>query len=71
MFKRKKKSNNIGQVILPIGHPNPPEQHEIEAAHTLARYFQCNTVIFELKNRPSVKRVIIINKSGECIAFNK
>ena len=29
------------------------------------------TVIFELKNRPSVKRVIIINKVGECIAFDK
>ena len=29
------------------------------------------TVIFELKNRPSIKHVIIINKSGICIAFNK
>jgi len=132
------KTTNTGQVILPIGHPNLPEQHEIEAAHALARYYQCSvefltpvddykrktadivmqgkiweikcpigtsrstignqfrvaskqarniiidsrrtsldyesiekTVIFELKNRPSIKHVIIINKSGICIAFNK
>ena len=138
MFKRKKKRITSGQVIFPVDHPNPPEQHELEAAHALACHFQCNvefltpiddykrktadivmlgklweikcpigtskstignqfrvaskqarniiidtrrtaleyntiekTVLFELKNRPSIKNVILINKLGKIIAFQK
>ena len=26
---------------MPVGHPYPPEQHEIDAAWILARHFQC------------------------------
>ena len=28
-------------VIIPKRHPNPPEKHEVEAAHLLAKYFKC------------------------------
>jgi len=138
MRKKKNRELKIGQVIVPVGHPNQPEQHEIDAANALATHFQCTieflipiddykrktadivmlgtlweikcpigsskstignqfrvaskqarnividtrrtpleyesiekTVLLELKNRPPVKRVILINKSGEIIAFQK
>ena len=138
MRKKKYKELRSGQVIVPVGHPNQPEQHEIDAASALATHYQCTieflipvddykrktadivmlgalweikcpigsskstignqfrvaskqarnividtrrtpleyeniekTVIMELKNRPSIKRVILINKSGEVIAFQK
>jgi len=138
MRKKKNRELKIGQVIVPVGHPNQPEQHEIDAANALATHFQCTieflipiddykrktadivmlgtlweikcpigsskstignqfrvaskqarnividtrrtpleyeriekTVILELRNRPSVKRVILINKSGGVIAFQK
>jgi hypothetical protein len=38
---KKEKKLNPGQVIIPAGHPNPPEPHEIEAARILARHFRC------------------------------
>ena len=41
MGKRKEKQLYLGQVIIPTNHPNPPEQHEIDAAWILARHFQC------------------------------
>jgi hypothetical protein len=41
MTKKKGKKCNPGQVIIPVGHPNPPESHEIEAAWILARHFRC------------------------------
>ena len=41
MAKKKLKQNNPGQVIIPVNHPSPPEQHEIDAAWILARHFQC------------------------------
>jgi len=40
MGKKKSKRDNNGHVIIPAGHPNPPEPHEIEAAMILARYYQ-------------------------------
>ena len=40
MGKKKRKQQNIGQVIIPVGHPNPPESHEVEAAYVLARHYQ-------------------------------
>jgi hypothetical protein len=39
-MQKKNRSLNTGQVIIPAGHPNPPEQHEIEAAWILARHFR-------------------------------
>ena len=39
--KKKRNNNNPGQVIIPVNQPNPPEQHEIDAAWILARHFQC------------------------------
>jgi len=36
-----KSTSNKGQVIIPANHPNPPESHELNAAHLLARHFQC------------------------------
>ena len=40
MGKKKRKKINPGQVIIPAGHPNPPEPHEVEAAYILARHYQ-------------------------------
>ncbi|MCL2427541.1 MAG: hypothetical protein FWD05_14540 [Oscillospiraceae bacterium] len=39
--KQKRKNIDISQVIIPVGHPNPPEPHEIDAASILARHYQC------------------------------
>jgi hypothetical protein len=39
--KKKRKQKNPGQVIIPVGHPNPPEPHEVDTAMILARHFQC------------------------------
>ena len=40
MGKKNRKQSNLGQVIIPVGHPNPPEPHEVDAAMVLARHFQ-------------------------------
>jgi len=42
MFMGKKKSTklNLGQVNIPIGHPNPPEPHEVDVAMILARHYR-------------------------------
>jgi hypothetical protein len=40
---KKDKRLYSGQVIIPAGHPNPPEPHEIEVAWILARHF--NTTV--------------------------
>ena len=40
MGKKRRKKVNPGQVIIPAGHPNPPEPHEVEAAYILARHYQ-------------------------------
>jgi len=45
MRKKKDKQLNSGQVIIPAGHPNPPEPHEVDVAYILARHYQ-NTVEF-------------------------
>jgi hypothetical protein len=41
MDKKKNKQLNIGQVVIPAGHSNLPETHEIEAAWVLARHYRC------------------------------
>jgi len=45
MVKKKRKQKNPGQVIIPMGHPNPPEPHEVDVAMVLARHYQ-STVEF-------------------------
>ena len=40
MGKKKSKRDNLAQVIIPLGHPNPPEPHEVDAAMILARHYQ-------------------------------
>ena len=45
MAKRKGKKINSGQVIIPTGHSNPPEPHEVDVAIVLANHFQ-STVEF-------------------------
>jgi len=40
MIKKKDKQLNLGQVIIPASHPNPPEPHEVNAAYVLARHYQ-------------------------------
>ena len=40
MVKRKSKQINSGQVIIPVGHPNPPELHEVDVAMVLAQHYQ-------------------------------
>ena len=39
MRKKNHRKINLGQVIIPAGHPNPPEPHEVEVAYILARYY--------------------------------
>ena len=31
MGKKKRQKANPGRVILPVNHPNPPEQHEVDS----------------------------------------
>ena len=45
MFRKTKKQINPGQVVIPVDHPNPPEQHEVSAARLLAQHYKC-TVAF-------------------------
>jgi len=138
MAKKKRKQIASGHVNIPVGHLNPPEPHEIEAAWALAWHYKCTVeflipvddykrktadvvmmgtlweikcpigsskstignqfrvaskqarnividtrrtvldydsiekrVLFELKERPSVKRVILIDKNGKIVAFEK
>jgi len=40
MVRKKKRKQNPGQVIIPAGHPNPPEPHEVDAAMVLANHYQ-------------------------------
>ena len=40
MVRKKGKQLNPGQVIIPVGHPNPPESHEVNAAMSLARHYR-------------------------------
>ena len=40
MGKKYRKNVNRGQVIIPVGHPNTPEPHEIDTAYILARHYQ-------------------------------
>ena len=40
MSKKKREKQNPGQVIFPVNHPNPPEQHEVDVAHILARHYR-------------------------------
>jgi hypothetical protein len=40
MAKKKHKLKNVGQVIIPGNHPNPPLSHEVDTALTLARHYQ-------------------------------
>ena len=37
----KKKQKNTGQVLIPAGHPNHPEPHEVDTAMVLARHYRC------------------------------
>ena len=40
MPKKKIKQQNPGQVIFPVNHPNPPQQHEIDVAYILASHYR-------------------------------
>ena len=40
MFKKKIKQLNPGKVVIPVGHPNPPESHELDAALLLSQHYQ-------------------------------
>ena len=40
MSKSKDKQVNPGQVIFPVNHPDPPQQHEIDVAYILARHYR-------------------------------
>jgi len=41
MTKDKRKEKNLGRVIIPASHPNPPEPHEVDATMVLAYHYQC------------------------------
>jgi len=36
-----KKQISMGKVVIPTGHPSPPESHEVDAAFILANHFNC------------------------------
>jgi hypothetical protein len=38
---KKNKNTHHGQVIIPAGHPNPPQPHEVTIAWILARHYDC------------------------------
>ena len=40
MGKKKDKQLNLGQVIIPGNHPNPPMPHEVDVALILARHYK-------------------------------
>ena len=40
MEKKKDKQLNLGQVIIPGNHPNPPMPHEVDVALILARHYK-------------------------------
>jgi hypothetical protein len=70
MAKRKVKQENPGKVIIPAGHPNPPESHEIEAAQILAAHFRrtpiddniLNSWLRDEMRSRKIKRVMCIRK---------
>ena len=37
---QKNKRENCGRVIIPGGHPNPPEPHEVDVALILSNHYQ-------------------------------
>ena len=41
-MKKKDRQPCIGKVIIPAGHNNPQEPHEIDAAQILAGHFSCD-----------------------------
>jgi hypothetical protein len=41
MEKKEYKEIDTERVVIPAGHPNPPEPHEREVAWILARHFSC------------------------------
>jgi hypothetical protein len=41
LMAKKGKKQNTGQVIIPTGHPNPPEPHEMDTAWVVASHFGC------------------------------
>ena len=138
MAKKKVKQQNPGQIIIPVGHPNPPEPHEVDTALILAQHFRCTveflipvddylrktadivmlgvdwemkspigdskstignqfhaaskqskhividtrrtsleyeriekSVFLEMKKRADIKKVVLINKSGEVVEISK
>jgi len=54
MRRNKGNLNNPGQIIIPAGHPNPPEQHEIDTAEILALHYR--TTVEFLKPIDDYKR---------------
>jgi hypothetical protein len=40
-MSKKYKAFHPGQVVIPAGHPNPPEPHEVAIAWILARRYRC------------------------------
>jgi len=40
MLSKKRRQSNLANVNIPLGHPNPPEPHEVDAAMILALHYQ-------------------------------
>jgi len=40
MAKKTQRQQILGKVILPTNNPNPPEEHEIDVAYILAKYYR-------------------------------
>jgi hypothetical protein len=41
-MSKKSRIINLGRGIIPAGHPNPPEPHEVAIAWILARHYGCS-----------------------------
>ena len=44
MVKKKHKQPNPGRVIIPGGHPNPPDSFELDVACILVDHYRCDVV---------------------------
>jgi len=61
-FKRKPKQFNIGKVIIPAGHPNPPAPHEEDVAKLLAHHYETTVVISAYENSVRLPSYDVLTK---------
>jgi len=63
MSKKKSKQPNPGQVIIPGGHPNPPDSFEMDVACILVNHYHCD-VVFIIPNYDYMRKSADIVMNG-------